>query len=86
MHGDAADDDESGSELLSTWNEARLRVKILISTRKRLLEERGAFMEWLRKHIEGQLAKAVGRREQGGSSASQARVPLTPFNQVLAAW
>ena len=91
MHGDADDGDGSESVLLSTWNEARLglRAKILISTRKRLLDDRGAFMDWLREHIESQLAKAVaGRREQGGSSASRAaaRVPMTPFNQVLAAW
>ena len=81
MHGDAVEDVED-PVMLSTWNEARLRSKILISTRKRLLEERGAFMEWLRMHIEGQLRKVIAaRREQ-----SQARKALTPFNQVLAAW
>ena len=81
MHGDAVEDVED-PVMLSTWNEARLRSKILISTRKRLLEERGAFMEWLRMHIEGQLRRVIaGRREQ-----SQARKALTPFNQVLAAW
>lgn len=81
MHGDAVEDVED-PVMLSTWNEARLRSKILISTRKRLLEERGAFMEWLRMHIEGQFRKVIAaRREQ-----SQARKALTPFNQVLAAW
>ena len=81
MHGDAVEDVDD-PVLLSTWNEARLRSKILISTRKRLLEERGAFMDWLRRHIEGQLQKVIAaRREQ-----SQARKTLTPFNEVLAAW
>ena len=82
MHGDADDGDESGTLLLSTWNEARLRAKILISTRKRLLDDRGAFMDWLRKHIESQLEKGVA----SSASRAAARVPMTPFNQVLAAW
>jgi len=75
MPGDSTDDGDA--EELSTWNEARLRTKILVSTRKCLQDERGAFMHWIRQHIQDQLARVL---------TNTRRSMRSPFNEVLATW